>query len=141
MALSLTHKIIKGVPVFIDKDNNVYLFTQQTSETSPIKIGTTNGTSLTLIPEWDSRCSDYLKHYRSSLQSFQRTEHTKAVKYVKKPSNKTQCSAASAGAAATDSATATVTKERKTKVKNNSRANPRQPRNKPAAAENTVHNP
>lgn len=137
MALSLTHKIIKGVPVFIDKDNNVYLFTQQTSETSPIKIGTTNGTSLTLVPEWDARCSDYLKYYRSSLQSFQRTEHTKAVKYVKKPSNKTQPPTAATTATATD----TDTKERKTKVKNNSRANTRQPRNKPSAAENTVHNP
>lgn len=138
--LNLVHKIIKGVPVFIDKDSNVYLFTQQVAEASPpILIGTTDGTSLTLYSDWKDRCTAYVEHYRKSLQTFQRTEHTKAVKYNGKKIGTTRRTGAAAAAA---TATATASAEvPASKSKTNRRTNSGQSRIKPGTSQNIICNP
>ena len=156
MAHNLTHKIIKGVPVLTDKENNVYMFAQQTPKENLVCIGTTDGVSLTLCDDWRDRASDFLQHYRTSLLSFQRIEHAKAVKYIKKPATTTKRTSASSvtssAAGAADSADAAITssmpadaskpssKERKAKVESDRRPNPRQPRNKSKSAQSSDNN-
>lgn len=137
MAFNLSHKIIKGVPVLVDKDNNVYMFSQQTPKEGLVGIGTTDGATITLFNDWRTRAAEFLEHYRSSLFSFQRIEHAKAVKYIKKPSSS---GAVTAGAAATAATSTPAANERKAKVQADKRPNTRQPRNKSKSSQSPDNN-
>lgn len=80
-------KFVKGVPYYIDSKSNTYLFIRESSNTENfprILIGKLNGDNVVLVSDWKERASYALKLYRETIVPFERTEHTKAVKYNKK---------------------------------------------------------
>lgn len=90
-------KFIKGVPYFVDSENNAYLFCKLpniTQDAGLIKIGIINGTSVVLSSDWQQNTEDCLKRFRDSLMPYERIEHTKVVKFNKK-STRTRSTAAS----------------------------------------------
>lgn len=119
------------------------MFTQQVAEAGPIPIGTTDGTSLTLYPDWKDRCAAYVKLYCESIKTFHRTEHTKAVKFIcKKQGTTVSAAALSVDSAAVPSQTLPDSDPISTPIKGktNRRTNTRQPRNKSGAVKNIVSN-
>ena len=87
---NLPIKFVKGIPYFIDAENNAYLFIKGLSDFdtfSKVIIGKLNGPeSITLLPDWqlNPNAIQCLNLYRQTLTPFERTEHTKAVKITRK---------------------------------------------------------
>lgn len=84
-------KFIKGVPYFVDSDNNAYLFSKipgTSIDITPVQIGTVNESTITLYSDWQGRAEDFLQRFRGSITPYERIEHTKVVKYTKKPTTR-----------------------------------------------------
>jgi len=87
---NLPIKFVKGIPYFVDAENNAYLFIKSTSETHTypkVIIGKLDGPdSITMLPDWhlNPNAIQCLNLYRQTLTPFERTEHTKAVKITRK---------------------------------------------------------
>jgi hypothetical protein len=69
------HIILKGIPFIIDESRAVYTYdTLGTGGAGPIAIGTvgTDRSSLTLLPDWESRTAERVATWRASLAPTER---------------------------------------------------------------------
>ncbi|NBR60120.1 MAG: hypothetical protein EBT86_00450 [Actinobacteria bacterium] len=102
---NLSIKFIKGIPFFVDAENNVYLFIRSTSQANYPKViigKIDGGETITMLPDWqrNSEVIQSINFYRETLSPIERTEHTKAVKISRKKTK---------GASATLTVTTTAT--------------------------------
>ncbi len=65
--MNMKHEIIQGVPYLINDAKEVFLYENPISS-SPVKIGTYDKNSLSLLPNWKELSQAFVNRYRESLK-------------------------------------------------------------------------